>query len=408
MMVSHSLGAYEVDLVAAEDAFQGLSGAFVVTDQNVYEHWGRVMDDAKRFVLPAGESSKSIAVLDRVLQWFAAEGAMRSDTVVAFGGGVVGDLAGFAAASYMRGVKLVQIATSLLAMVDSSVGGKVGIDLPQGKNLVGAFYPPQRVCLCLETLSTLPKRDFNNGAAEIWKYGAILDESLLGNLEREALGPGDKRLSEIVMRCVDLKRRVVEEDEFETKGLRAVLNFGHTVGHALERATGYGPMLHGEAIAIGMVTEARIGERLGMTPEGASQRLAAGLSSQGLPVKLPNLNPATLVEAMRLDKKASRDGLALALLTGYGSCKLVSNVPEPVVLECLQEKSMKTVRTALTVAALFLLGGGYAASQIALFEGRAADYAGRVDVPPIWNLSGLLLLLAVVLAFIPDRDEEPA
>lgn len=337
LRINHRLGDYEVANESLADAFADRADAFVITDENVLRLWGHCFGAARHLAVPAGESSKSIEIYGQVLRWLADQGAKRSDSIVAFGGGVVGDLAGFAAASYMRGIRLIQVATTLLAMVDSSVGGKVGIDLPQGKNLVGAFYPPQHVSLCLETLSTLPKREFMNGAAEIWKYGAILDEDLLQTLERQPLGLGDERLPEIVMRCVGLKKRVVEQDEFETTGLRAVLNFGHTVGHAIERTTGYGPILHGEAVAIGMVVEARIGERMDLSPKGVAERLATGLKHQGLPVRLPQVPLATLVDTMRLDKKASREGLAFALLTGYGSCKLVSNVPEPVVLECLQE-----------------------------------------------------------------------
>ena len=335
--IRHRFGSYEVVQESLGEALGRLSEPFVITDENVFRSWGDALGGLRHIVIPPGEGSKSLDRYAEVLRWLADSGARRSETIVAFGGGVVGDLAGFAAASYMRGLRLVQIATTLLAMVDSSVGGKVGIDLPQGKNLVGAFYPPDRVSLCLETLSTLPEREFNNGAAEVWKYGAILDGDLLKSLEEKPLGLGDARLPEIVMRCVDLKRQVVEADEFETTGLRAVLNFGHTVGHAIEHATGYGEVLHGEAISMGMVVEANVGEKLGLTPNGAAERLARGLSSQGLPVKLPEVEPATIVDAMRLDKKASRDGLAFALLTGYGSCKLVSNVPEPVVLECLRE-----------------------------------------------------------------------
>lgn len=337
MKVKHRFGSYEVEQISVAKAFECLDEAFVLTDENVFRHWGHSLAAAKRHIIPAGERSKSLEAYTEVLSWLADAGAKRSDTLVAFGGGVVGDLAGFAAATYMRGIQLVQTATTLLAMVDSSVGGKVGIDLPQGKNLVGAFYPPVRANLCLETLSTLSEREFNNGAAEIWKYGAILDESLLLTLEQRTVGLGDDRLPEIVMRCVDLKRQVVEADEFETTGQRAILNFGHTVGHAIERATGYGPVLHGEAISIGMVVEARVGERVGVTPKGAAERLGHGLSGQGLPTRLSQVQPATLLQAMRLDKKTSRDGLAFALLTGSGSCKLVPNVPEPVVLECLQE-----------------------------------------------------------------------
>ena len=335
MTIRHRHGTYEVSIGTVKDLLAKYEHAFVLTDENVAKFWGKGLANA--LVLPAGEKTKSLACYEQVLSWLADQRADRASTLIALGGGVIGDLGGFVAATYMRGIRLVQVATTLLAMVDSSVGGKVGIDLPQGKNLVGAFYPACEVALCLETLATLPKREFNNGAAEVWKYGAILDADLLAALEKRPLGPGDDRLPEIVMRCVDLKRAVVEEDEMETSGRRAILNFGHTVGHALERVAGYGAVLHGEAISVGMVVEAAIGERLGISPAGSPGRLATGLRSQGLPASLPRVEPATLVEAMRLDKKGTRDKLAFALLTGYGSCKLVSDVPEPVVLECLQE-----------------------------------------------------------------------
>jgi 3-dehydroquinate synthase len=326
-------------MVAAtlKEALDGLQNSFVITDENVFRFWGAEIGDLPVHVVAAGERSKSLTVYDGCLQWLASQRATRSSTVVALGGGVIGDLAGFVAATYMRGIGLLQIPTSLLAMVDSSVGGKVGLDLEAGKNLVGAFFPPDHVALCMETLATLPVREFNNGAAEVWKYGAIMDEALFETLEARPLGPGDERLPEIVVRSVDLKRQVVEDDEFETSGRRASLNFGHTVGHALEVVTGYGPLLHGEAVSIGMVVEAAIGERLQMTDGGTSQRIARGLASQHLPVRVPGVDLATVVDAMRLDKKATAGNLALALLDGFGSSRLVSDVPESVVLECLRE-----------------------------------------------------------------------
>lgn len=336
MRVEHSKGSYEVVHTDIAPTLSEIQNAFVITDENVSPHWGHVAAGKPTYIVPAGETSKSIQVYEQCLHWLSDQKASRASTVIALGGGVVGDLAGFVAATYMRGIRLVQIPTSLLAMVDSSVGGKVGIDLPQGKNLVGSFYPPERVVIDFKTLKTLPAREFNNGAAEIYKNGAALDWALFAELEAKPLRADDERLPRIVMHCVDLKRQIVEADEHETSGQRAVLNFGHTVGHAIERVTGYGPVLHGEAIAAGMVIEARIGARMGMTPPDMADKLGSALARQGLP-SLPSYEPKMLIEFMRLDKKASEGRLAFALLTGYGSCKLVPDVPEKVVLECLQE-----------------------------------------------------------------------
>jgi 3-dehydroquinate synthase len=250
---------------------------------------------------------------------------------VALGGGVVGDLAGFVAATYMRGVPLVQIPTSLLAQVDSSVGGKVGIDLPEGKNMVGAFYPPERVSICTETLDTLSQREFDNGMAEVWKAGFILDRSLVDRLVAKSL-----TRDEMVQRCIEIKRQVVEADEFETNGERAKLNFGHTVGHAVEKLTGYGPVLHGEAISIGMVIEARLGEAIGLSEPGTHDAVEECLGSQGLPTtSLVLRNIDMLIETMRRDKKASGGRLAFSLLTHIGGCKLVEDVPESDVRKVL-------------------------------------------------------------------------
>ncbi|MCZ7580003.1 MAG: 3-dehydroquinate synthase [Fimbriimonadaceae bacterium] len=233
--------------------------------------------------MPPGEPTKSVAMLERVARWLAQSGATRRSKVVAFGGGVIGDLAGLAAATYMRGVELIQVPTTLLAQVDSSVGGKVGIDLPEGKNLVGAFHAPTAVWIPPEALMTLPKREFINGAAEVWKYAFAVDSALLSSLESHPLVPESSKLKEVIARCIDLKRQIVEQDERDERGIRAVLNFGHTIGHALERASNYESLLHGEAIAIGMAVEARIGEELELSPTGIADQIDRGLSGQGFP-----------------------------------------------------------------------------------------------------------------------------
>lgn len=337
MRIQHSRGSYEVIQRPIEEAFSDLeTDCFLVTDENVHRSWSHVWPDRPTLVLPPGEASKSFLALQRILDWLAGQRALRGDALIAVGGGVIGDLAGFAAATYMRGIRLVQVPTTLMAMVDSSIGGKTGINLGAGKNLVGAFHPPVRVELCVETLGTLPEREFNSGAAEVWKYGCIADWGLFESLENDPINKAGSDLAQTIMRCIAIKRGVVEADEFETTGRRAILNFGHTVSHALEMLTDY-RLLHGEAVAIGMVVEAEIGECLGISPTGLKGRLREGLERQGLPARAVGQSPEAVLESMRLDKKATSEGLALSLLDGYGSCKLMTGVSESVVLECLKQ-----------------------------------------------------------------------
>jgi 3-dehydroquinate synthase len=323
--------------VTLETLLQDLPpNAFVITDGNVDR---ALRPEGPKLVLEPGERTKGLEAFGQCLSWLAQQGASRKATVVAFGGGVVGDLAGFVAASYMRGVRLLQIPTTLLAQVDSSVGGKVGLDLPEGKNLAGAFLPPAEVRLCPQTLDTLPPRQFANGMAEVWKYGLILDAELFDRLRRDPLRPRHPELASVVERCVRLKADVVEEDEFETTGRRAILNFGHTIGHALETVTGYEELLHGEAIAIGMVYEALLGERMGLTPAGTREAVVEAMRLSDLPVDHPALTDAeALLDAMRRDKKASEGRLAFSLLTRVGECKLVEGVDEAAVRAALRER----------------------------------------------------------------------
>ena len=322
MTVKHSGGEYPVVETTLAQALQNLPpDARILTDANVAAL--APLPDLPTLVLPPGEATKSLERFGEALGWLARSGASRRTTIVALGGGVVGDLAGFVAAAYMRGVPLVGIPTTLLAMVDSSVGGKVAIDLPEGKNLAGAFWPPVEVRLPLDALETLPPRQRANGMAEVLKYGFIMDAPLLD-------APLD------VMRCVALKARVVEEDERETTGRRAILNFGHTVGHAIERLTGYGPVLHGEAIAVGMAVEADLGERLGASAPGTAAEVRRVLAAHGLPTRHEAVHEVEpMLAAMRGDKKAVGGNLAFSLLTGIGECKLVSNVPERDVRRAL-------------------------------------------------------------------------
>lgn len=310
--------------------------AVVITDQNVAKHWGHITNPRQTLVLPAGESTKSFSNYQAAVDWVASIGVKRSTPIVAFGGGVIGDLAGFVAASYMRGVPLIQIPTTLLAQVDSSVGGKVGIDLPQGKNLLGAFYHPQSILIATDTLKTLDPRQVKNGLAEVWKYGFILDASLV-DLLTAAIDALEPAIDDIVMRCIKLKEQVVLEDEFDLNGRRAILNFGHTIGHALEAMQNYAGLLHGEAVAVGMVIETRIGEVLGVTPKGTEERIRHLLEVSDLPVDCIDLAKTdVLIEYMSRDKKATATGLSFSLLEAVGRCKLVENVPVSAVREALQ------------------------------------------------------------------------
>lgn len=337
--VHHSAGRYPVEFCSLDHAFASLpTNCVVVTDTEVAAHYGVHLEGCRHIAIPAGEGSKNLQTYEQVVGWMAENGANRRTTVVAFGGGVVGDLAGFVAATYMRGVPLVQIPTTLLAMVDSSVGGKVGVDLPQGKNLIGAFAAPEAVFVPTAVLHTLSSRQFRNGMAEVVKYGYIMDATLAATLAESEITVHDPRLADIIDQCIRHKAYVVAEDEYETKGLRAILNFGHTVGHAIEQVTGYGPILHGEAISIGMVVEARLAERMGLAAQGTAEDVSQSLERQGLPTRLnQSLDPERLFQAMRRDKKATGNGLAFSLVTERGRCKLYTGIAEDEVRPLLDE-----------------------------------------------------------------------
>ncbi|MFT3898064.1 MAG: 3-dehydroquinate synthase [Thermomonas sp.] len=323
--------------------------ALVVGDANVAPLYAARVVDALRSrdgivvgecVLPAGEEAKRLPQFERVLQALADLGATRDACVYALGGGVVGDLAGFAAACWMRGIDCVQLPTSLLAMVDSSVGGKTGLDLDAGKNLVGAFHPPVAVFADTDALRTLPPRELRAGFAEVVKYGAIRDEGFLDWLGAHAdalLGHDDLALAEAIARSCRHKAAIVERDPFE-RGERALLNFGHTFGHAIEAGQGYAGLNHGEAVAVGMVLAARLSARLGMADEADADRLAALLARFGLPIALPpRLEPEALLARMRLDKKATAAGLRFVLWRGPGRAEIVGGVDESAVRAVLAD-----------------------------------------------------------------------
>jgi len=294
-------------------------------------------------VLAAGEASKTLSELGQVIDALAVLGATRDACVYALGGGVVGDLAGFAAACWMRGVDCVQLPTSLLAMVDSSVGGKTAVDIPAGKNLVGAFHPPRAVFADTRVLASLPARELRAGLAEVVKYGALGDAAFFAWLEAqaEALLAGDTPvLAEAIARSCAHKAAIVARDPLE-KGERALLNLGHTFGHAIETEQGYSApgrdaLNHGEAVAVGMVLAARLSTALGRAPAADAERLQALLQRLGLPVHIPaGLPPQALLARMRLDKKNVAGRLRLVLWQGVGRAEVVPGVDEAAVLEVL-------------------------------------------------------------------------
>ncbi|MGB5851431.1 MAG: 3-dehydroquinate synthase [Rhodanobacter sp.] len=290
------------------------------------------------FLLDDGEVHKSFANVGRVLDALGQLGATRDACVIALGGGVVGDLAGFSAACWMRGIDFIQMPTTLLAMVDSSVGGKTGVNLPVGKNLAGAFHQPRAVIADIDTLATLPAREYRAGLAEVVKGAAIGDETFFVWLEQhaEALAARDvDTVLEAIARKVQYKAGVVARDETE-QGERALLNFGHTFGHALETAGHYTSLLHGEAVAIGMLLAAQLSERSGMSEPGDTARLERLLRTLGLPLAIPaGMDTAPLLQWMRLDKKNAAGQLRLILWRGIGRAEIVAAVPESAVAATL-------------------------------------------------------------------------
>ena len=310
----------------------GACSAAIVTDDNVAPlYLARVessLDAAgirhASVVLPAGEKTKCIDCLTQLYAFLSESRITRSDIVIALGGGVIGDLAGLAAATWLRGVRFVQLPTTLLAQVDSSVGGKVAVDLPQGKNLVGAFWQPSLVAVDPDTLNTLTPSCWRDGLGEVVKYGCIGDEALFALLESAAPGGRDgvmAHVGEILRRCIGAKAAIVAQDERDT-GLRMTLNFGHTIAHAVETVQQYEGLRHGEAVAVGMAVITRMSEQRGLTAPGTFDRLTALEEALGLPHQLPDVPHAQLLDAMRSDKKSSGDSLTVVLLKDIGGCFL--------------------------------------------------------------------------------------
>ena len=306
----------------------------VVTDTNVGGFYlQRVTDSLQAAglhvvsrVIPAGEQSKNLDEYAQVLSFLAQENVTRSDAIIALGGGVVGDLAGFASATYLRGIDYIQVPTSLLAMVDSSVGGKTAVDLPEGKNLVGAFYQPKAVLCDVETLNTLPEEDFRNGCAEVIKYGVLSSPELFAHLAQE--GTGFDRVR-VIEECVRIKAEIVAEDERDT-GLRRMLNLGHTFGHAVEAKSNY-ELTHGTAVAIGMALIARAASVRGHMSANDAQGVCACIGRFGLPVNTQE-SARGLMPYVASDKKRQGDQVHLIVPTAIGHCEII---PVPVD-ECEQ------------------------------------------------------------------------
>jgi 3-dehydroquinate synthase len=335
-------------LLGDADALQGLplgAGALIVTNPTVGALYAPALAGALRrrhahvqvVELPDGEAHKDWETLNRIFDALLAAGSDRKTVLYALGGGVVGDITGFAAACYMRGVPFVQVPTTLLAQVDSSVGGKTAINHPLGKNMIGAFHQPLRVIADLATLDTLPEREVVAGLAEVIKYGPIADASFLDWIEAnlDALRARDRgALAHAVRRSCEIKAAVVGRDERET-GLRAILNFGHTFGHAIEAGLGYGEWLHGEAVGCGMVMAADLSARLGLIAHAEARRLATLISRAGLPIAGPRLGVARYMALMRVDKKAEAGEIRFVVLEGPGRAGMRA-APDALVAEVLE------------------------------------------------------------------------
>ena len=323
-----------------------VSTAYIITDEGVHRQARRAQFSleaagiaAHMFIMPAGETHKTLETVQLVYRWLAERKAERGHLIVAVGGGVVGDLAGFVAATYLRGLPLAQVPTTLLAMMDAAVGGKVAVDLPQGKNLVGAFYQPKFVLVDVSTLQTLPKRELTSGWAEAIKHGLILDRDLLEAFEthRHSLLALEQDIAtDIIRRSVAIKANVVSQDERETLGIRILLNYGHTIGHAIESTTGYSSFLHGEAVSVGMMGAARIGNAMGMLADEEVERQRQLLESYGLPLTCGEMDIAAVTDAMMSDKKVKGRANRWVLLDGIGNATVRSDVPAAVVQQTLE------------------------------------------------------------------------
>ena len=326
--------------------FSGYSSIVLVTDTNVHRLYGRgVLSTLKAtgkkvsfFTLPTGERAKSLSTVERGYKFLLANNVDRKGLICALGGGVVGDTAGFIAASYLRGIDYIQLPTTLLAQVDSSLGGKVGVNFEGKKNMVGSFYQPRAIIADVALLKSLPPAEMRHGLAEVIKYAIAMDEGLFRILEQKQDGNfSTAELTDIVLRCCRLKASVVEIDETERRGERAILNFGHTVGHALEAVVGFKGKSHGEAVAVGMVAAAGISEQLGKLKPNDVQGIRSLLQKFELPTSCPGVSPDALINTIRFDKKTTLGQTHWVLVEGIGKGITNQTVAEEVVRKMLKE-----------------------------------------------------------------------
>ena len=324
------------------------SPAYIITDENVMRPYGRNAQWALQragiaahiFIIPPGEPSKTFGLAQSIYEWLVGLKAERGQTIIAIGGGVVGDLAGFVAATFLRGIPFIQVPTSMAAMADASIGGKVAVNLPQAKNLVGAFYQPQAVLADVQALSTLGKRELSEGWAEAIKHGLILDAGLLDVFEEhaEALMNVEPEIStEVIRRSMAIKAEVVSQDERETLGIRILLNYGHTIGHALESSTEYGRFMHGEGVSIGMMGAAQMACDLGMISQELVDRQRDLLRRFNLPIKAAGVPVDDIRRAMALDKKVQSGTNRWVMLEDVGRAVVRQDVPWELVEQTLQD-----------------------------------------------------------------------
>jgi 3-dehydroquinate synthase len=342
------IGAGLLDAAGTWDLVPRSTQALIVTNTTVAPLYAQRLQDAVAsrhsqvhvVALPDGEEYKNWETLNRIFDSLLASACDRKTVLYALGGGVVGDMTGFAAASYMRGVPFVQVPTTLLAQVDSSVGGKTAINHPLGKNMIGAFYQPRLVVCDLDTLATLPPREFSAGLAEVIKYGPIADMDFLAWIERNIDGLMAREpmlLAHAVRRSCEIKAQVVGQDERES-GLRAILNFGHTFGHAIEAGLGYGEWLHGEAVGCGMIMAALLSLRLGLVDTAFVDRLTSLIDKAALPTRAPALGVERFIDLMRVDKKAEAGEIKFVLIDEPGHA-VVRSAPDALVREVIERCS---------------------------------------------------------------------
>lgn len=325
---------------------QSYSKAILLSDENIYPLFGKSLKQqleailpTESIVIPAGESTKSVQMANSCWQQMAAFTTDRKSVLIALGGGVITDIGGFVAGCYMRGIDVMHIPTTLLGMVDGAIGGKCGVNLPEGKNLIGLFYPPRLILICLEHLKSLPQREFSSGLAEVIKYGVIYDAEFFYFLEKfmdAILNKDPSILMKIISRSCQIKKEIIKGDERDHNQRRAILNWGHTLGHAIETATKYEVYTHGEAISIGMNYAAKLSQKLGLVDRSFVERQEALFKRAHLPTELPDTIPKeSLIELIKLDKKSTHGGISFIVARGFGDVFQLNQLDKDLILGTL-------------------------------------------------------------------------